>query len=105
MGWQWVNDLLAPDNKKKMYWEARCPLSFCPSNNQDLYEEGVRGRPRLKFVQKVSFFIYQYKCKDCGNLVNIGMEQPEPEKMHFHNMLRNINPSLRGGRPDYKLRV
>ena len=95
MPWQWVNDLLAPENKKKdMSWDARCPYFGCPSNTP------FRGahKPRLKFVQKVAPLIYQYKCKDCGCLCNHGVEVPDDSG----NELWRKNPALYGGKESYK---
>ena len=87
MAWSWVNDLLAPDNKKKDFnWDARCPYMLCPSNQP---YRGVH-KPRLKFIQKVQPLVYQYKCKDCGCLVNIGVEVPDENNV----MLTRTNPLL-----------
>ena len=97
MSWQWVSDLLTPDNKKKAYWEARCPYMLCPSNQP---ERGSK-KPRLKFVQKVSPLVYQYRCKDCGCLTNFDMSCP----VEGNPDLKNINPALKGGRPDYQFHV
>jgi hypothetical protein len=90
MGWGWVEDLLAPDNKKKAYWDARCPYHLCPSNQPF---RGA-GQPRLKFMQKVSPLVYQYKCKDCSCLMNFSVEQPDDYNEGFNS----INPKLRGQR-------
>lgn len=91
MPWDWVDNLLTPDHKKKMYWEARCPYMLCPSNQP---ERGAH-KPRLKFVQKISPMVIQYRCKDCGNLMNISVEMPDDQNLHF---TRTEPLVLRGGR-------
>ena len=99
MGWTWVNDLFAPDNRKKnMSWDARCPYFGCPSNTP------FRGahKPRIKFMQKISPMVYQYKCKDCGCLCNHGVETP----WESDDIVRvKENPSLYGGKPSYKFHL
>ena len=97
MAWQWVNDLLTVDHKKKMYWDARCPYMLCPSNQP---ERGAK-KPRLKFIQKVSFLVYQYRCKDCGNIINFSIEMPDDGNINYKRM----NPGLSGLKPDYKFHV
>lgn len=91
MPWQWVNDLLGQEGKKKDYGaERRCPYHLCPSN-QPL---GVQHSPRLKFMQRVSPLVYQYRCKDCGCLVNFGVEVPDDRGI---NGIKHMNPLLWGG--------
>ena len=98
MGWQWVTDLLAPDNKKKTYWDAHCPYKLtCPSHQPIEHAHP----PKLKFVQKISFFVYQYKCKYCGCLSNLSVEEPEGG----NDWVKRFNPALYGGKADYKFHV
>lgn len=94
--WNWVSDLLTEDNTKKMYWDARCPYMLCPSNQP---ERGTK-KPRLKFIQKISFLIYQYRCKDCGCLTNFSIEQPDEHEI-FN---KRKNPALWGHKSDYKFK-
>lgn len=95
MSWQWVNNLL-DTNKKKNYWEARCPYHLCPSNQPFRNAH----KPRLKFMQKVSPLIHQYKCNDCGCLTNFDLEQ------HDNNEdIKKMNPALWGRKADYKFYV
>lgn len=105
MGWTWVNDLFAPEHRKKdMSYERRCPYfggvngEGCPSNSP------FRGaRPaRLKFVQKISPMVYQYKCKDCGCLSNHGVEVPWESD---DDVRLKSNPALYGGKASFKFHV
>ena len=88
--WQWVENL-TDQNKKAMYWNARCPYHGCPSNQPF---NGAH-KARLKFIQKIAPMVQQYKCKDCGCLTNYSLEQPDG------NELKGLNPALHGGKPDY----
>ena len=95
MGWNWVNDLLAPEGKKKNFnWNARCPYFGCPSNTPF---DGAHPA-RLKFMQKISPLVYQYKCRDCSCLVNIDTNVPNEQGFQF------IDPALWGGKPSYEFR-
>ena len=106
MAWQWVSDLLARNTEKKAYWDARCPYALCPSNEsfysieQKKYVD-VRKKARLKFVQKISPLVYQYRCKDCGCLNNISVAAPDDG----HHNIKNINPALRSGKASYRFDV
>ena len=93
--WTWVNDLFSQDHKKKTYWDARCIYMLCPSNWP------VQKKVRLQIVQKLSMFVYQYRCRDCGCLLNLSVEQPEEDTM----WARNLNPALHGGQPNWKFHV
>lgn len=94
MGWTWVNDLLAPEGRKKDgYMQFRCPYHLCPSN-QPL---GVEHPPRMKFMQRLSPMVYQYKCKDCGCLINKGIEVPDAR-----GGMQGLNPLLWGGKKAIK---
>ena len=96
MPWTLVNDLLAPENKKKTYnWDVRCPFHLCPSNKP------FRGAypARLKFMQKIYCMVHQYKCKDCGNIFNVGLAAPEELGV------KGFEPALWGEKPSYKHHV
>jgi hypothetical protein len=97
MGWQWIEDLFAPDHKEKLFWPARCPYHLCPSN------QPFRGAypARLKFIQTVGIMVRQFKCRDCGNLCNISMEMPKDRN---DNEIMRRNPALWGGKPSYKFK-
>lgn len=98
MSWTWVQDLLAPDNKKKAYYDAHCPYKLtCPSHQPHEHAH----KPKLKFIQKLSFFVYQYKCKYCGCSVNISVSQP----YDGNRLLKDTNPVLFGGKPNFKFYV
>lgn len=97
MPWNWVSDLTAHGQRKKAHnWDIRCPYALCPS------AQPFTGahKPRLKFIQKISLFLYQYKCKDCGNLFNCSVETPNEI-----NDSKKINPAIWGGKPGYKFHV
>lgn len=97
MGWTWVNDLLAPEGKKKHHnWNARCPYYLCPGNKP------VERPAKLKFMFKVSPMVYNYKCGYCGCGVNISVEVPVEQ-----GMMRQFkeNPALHGGKPSYRFHV
>jgi len=97
MPWQWVSDLLTHGERKKTHsWDVRCPLFGCPSN---MPYRGIH-KPRLKYVQSLGLFIYQYKCKDCGNIFNVSTEKPNEE-----SSINRINPGLFTSKPDYKFHV
>jgi len=85
MPWQWVNDLFVEGRKKDFNWNARCPYHLCPGNHP------VERNSKLKFIQKVAPFVYQYKCGYCSCLVNIGVEIPYEDNKRF---LKDINPLL-----------
>lgn len=95
MGWQWVNNLFeAGQGHSRAYWEAQCPYQMCPSNQP--YRRAHKSR--LKFVMKVSPTVSQYKCQDCGCLMNDGVFEFTPEE------LKRENPAMFGGVADYLLR-
>lgn len=107
MPWQWVNDLLAPGGRKKsMDWDARCPYHACPGNvplnrNELLvncHTPPIYRKPKLKFVFKISPFVYQYRCGYCGCLVNWNVET-NTEEWTLDNLKRE--PALYGGKPSY----
>lgn len=100
MAWNWIADLFSPDNKKKYYWDVRCPYMLCPSNWPPADSDVEKKKPRLKFVQKISFFVHQYRCKDCGNLINFSVEQADDIKQSR----REMNPALIG-KADYRFYV
>ena len=103
MPWDWVNDLFAPDNRKRTHtWNVRCPFKGesrpgrgdgCPSN----YPFHGANPPRIKYIQKIGLFVYQYKCKDCGAIFNVSDEIPDGNEW-----INNTNPALWGNKPDYK---
>lgn len=95
MAWQWVDNLLGHDDKKKFYWNARCPYMMCPSNRP---YRGV-GDAKLKFIQNLAPMVVQYKCKDCGCLTNFSLEHPDDE----NQAMRRLNPAFHGGEANYKL--
>lgn len=97
MPWNWVSDLITADHKKKHYWDARCPYMICPSN------QPYRGahKSRLKYVQNVAPLVPQYKCRDCGCLVNISIEQPDGGAED----MKRMNPALYGGKANFKFHV
>ena len=104
MGWTWVNDLLGHGERKKAHnWDIRCPIfggsghnEGCPSN----YPFRGANKPRMKFVQKISLFVYQYKCKDCGTITNFSIEVPNEEIA-----INRLNPALYGWKADYRFHV
>lgn len=94
---QWVDNLLSHGDRKKAHtWDIRCPYHRCPSN------QPFRGanKPRLKFLQKLGLFTYQYHCKDCGCPTTFNIENPNEE-----NQIKRLNPALWGGKADYKFHV
>ena len=104
MGWTWVNDIMEHGERKKAHnWDIRCPvwgnpnpLKGCPSN----YPYRGANKPRMKFIQRMSLFLYQYKCKDCGVVTNFSIENSNEE-----NDVKVINSALCGGKADYKFHV
>lgn len=73
--------------------ELRCCYHLCPSNTP------VAGAypPKMKFVQKVAPTVYQYRCKDCGCLMNNSVEITEQgQEVH------KINPAFIGGKPSFR---
>ena len=96
MPWQWVDNLFeTKTSKSRAYWDAQCPYQMCPSNQPFRRAH----KPRLKFIHKITPFVHQYKCKDCGNLFNDGTIENNPEE------LKRMNPALYGRNPDYKFHV
>ena len=91
MAWQWVSNLMAPDNKKTFWWDARCPYALCPGNFPD------KKKAKLRFVQRHSFFVNQYRCGYCGNVTNFSIEQPNGGV----GEVKKGNPAF-WGKPDYK---
>lgn len=104
MGWNWVNDLLAPEGKKKNFnWDARCPYGLCPGNiplNRSevimLGDEPVLLKPKMKFIYKIAPLIYHYQCGYCGCGVNIGVEVPLDDRG-----VKSVEPGMWGGTPSY----
>ena len=104
MPWQWVNDIREHGQRKKAHnWSIRCPYfggsgrnDGCPSN----YPFRGANKPRMKFVQKMCLFTYEYRCLDCGCLSIHSIETPNDE-----NDLRRINPAFYGRKADYKFHV
>ena len=95
MSWQWIDNLFAgPTEKPRVYWDIQCPYQECPSNQP--YRRAHQSR--LKFVQKVAPHISQYKCKDCGCLMNDGVFEYTADE------LKRSNPAFFGGEADYSLR-
>lgn len=77
---------------KKTHWynAIPCPYGLCPSNQPF---DGAR-KPKLKFVQKVAPTVHQYKCKYCGNLINLCIQAGDSK-------LDVKNPALVGKKPSY----
>lgn len=74
-----------------------CPYGQCPSN---LPFDGAH-KPKMKFIQKISPRVYQYRCKYCGCLLNKGFDGPAvPEAMWGFN----LNPKLISNKPSYDFR-
>ena len=87
---------------KKNGWQnhLRCPLMLCPSNLMDgrVPCKGIYP-PRLKLIQKLGLTAYQYKCMDCGNLLNVSVEVIDPD--YWDKQLAKRNPAFIGGKPSY----
>ena len=95
MGWQWIDNLYDYFTEKpRRYWDAQCSYMECPSNKP--YRRAHQSR--LKFVQKLAPHVSQYKCLDCGCLMDDGVFEYTPEE------LKRTNPAFYGGEADYSLR-
>ena len=90
MGWKrFIPDIGILADKKKMWSEnLRCPYHGCPSNTPFT---GAR-RARMKFMQRITPMVYQYKCKWCGCLVTYGADHPG--KTHQSERPYVKNPAL-----------
>ena len=77
-----------------------CPYMLCPSN--DVNDATVRSKKtKMKFVQKISPRVYQYRCLNCGCLINKGSDGPAvPEEM----WAQHINPRFVRKEHSYNLR-
>lgn len=74
-----------------------CPFMLCPSNQP---VDGAK-KPRMKFNQKISPRVYQYRCLHCGCLLNKGVDGPAvPSDMQAWN----VNPKLVSNNPSFSLR-
>ena len=82
---------------KQKGWNARllCPYMLCDSNQPF---RGAR-KPKMKYVQKISPTTYQFKCKYCGCLTNVSLENHGDISRAAHVK----NPSLINGLPSYNL--
>ncbi len=66
-----------------------CPYKLCPSNTP---EDGSKPAS-MKFIQKISPRVYQYRCRHCGCLLNKCDDGPlVPIDMHA----QNLNPRFIG---------
>lgn len=90
-----LNGLMADRGKK--WTDFICPYMLCPSN-QPVQET---KKPKMKFVQKISPRVYQFRCLHCGCLLNKGMDSDAvPSDMTSWN----VNPSLVGNKPSFDFR-
>jgi hypothetical protein len=97
MSWGLFNSHRLPDFRKKYFWDAHCPYKVdCPSHKPEPHSKP----PKLKFVQKVSPMVDQYRCGYCGCLVNLAIFIPDDDNQD----LKQMNPSLFGGKADYKFK-
>ena len=98
MAWTWDSYLLTPNHKPKFYWDAHCPYKVtCPSHQPEPHAK----KSKLKFVQKVSPLVYEYRCGHCGCLVMFSMLTSDEGNQD----LKRLNPALWGGKADYKSHV
>lgn len=84
-------------DRGKKWTSFLCPYMLCPSN-QPVFES---KKTRMKFVQKLAPRVYQYKCMDCGCLLNKGMDS---EAVPSDMLSWNINPALIGNAPSFNFR-
>ena len=91
---KWFDHGIRPRKYKKWFDTLACPYGLCPSNQPF---EGAH-KPKLKYNQKISEGTIQYKCKYCGNLINIDSSIAEEESQYEHVK----NPALIGGKPSYR---
>jgi len=71
-------------DKKKLKTSLCCPYMTCPSNHPF---KGARPT-RMKFVERISPYVYSYKCKWCGCKVNVSDDGPQisqQEKSYIKN--------------------
>lgn len=84
MSWRRVlTDGIMGDKKKVMaYDQIRCPFGDCPSH---IPHKNAR-KAKVKFVQRVSPNVYEYKCKWCGCNFAYGAINPDrvPEREQPH---------------------
>lgn len=81
-------------DKGKHFTPFCCPHFLCPSN-----QPFDMCRPtKMKFIQRISPRVYQYRCKHCGCLVNQGLDGPAVPSDMFS---WDINPSLVGNKPNF----
>lgn len=83
------------DKNKGWQKELKCPYMLCPSNQPYV---GAYS-PKMKFIQKLGPCVYQYRCKDCGSLVNVSVEVAETGEEHWR-----INPAFVSGNPSFEWR-
>lgn len=98
--WDAIVHGILGDKNKGWQDEYRCPYMLCPSNKHLMnpsVEDGFMRTARMKFVQKISPRVYQYRCKDCGCLANKSVEIAENGREIWR-----IEPSLRSGKSDYQ---
>lgn len=89
----WVSSAFG-DKNKGYQRELRCPYFLCLSNTPSPGSHPAR----MKFVQKLQPSVYQYRCKDCGCLLNVSVETMSDGRESWV-----INPVLYGGKPTYNL--
>jgi len=71
-------------DKKSLRTSLRCPFGMCPSNQPFV---GAL-RTKMKFIERISPYVYAYRCKHCGCKVNVsadGPKIPQQEKPYVKN--------------------
>lgn len=98
MGWKWqiFTEGILGDKKKRWNCKLACPYLMCPSNQPFMFAR----KPRMKFNQKIAPTVYQYRCKDCGCLINVGLEVLTMEEQS--RTAQALNPALIQRKPSYR---
>lgn len=92
MSWEAICHSIMGDKNKGWQRDLQCCYQLCPSNQPFV----GAYKPKFKFVQKISPMVYQYRCKNCGCLVNVSVATDEQGRENWR-----INPALVGQRPSY----
>jgi len=91
MGWKSViRDGFLGDKKKLLtYQTLHCPFSVtCPSH----IPFKNAHKPKIRRVERISPYVYMYKCMYCGCKFNYDVA--DPERVHQSELPFAVNPSF-----------
>jgi len=91
MGWKRVmtNGILGDKKKLRTYDSIHCPYgTTCPSHTPFKNAHP----PKVKFIERISPYVYQYRCKYCG--CKFSYDVTDPERCHQSELPHVKNPAF-----------